>query len=70
MTKYHTVKTLRNKLNELINEGYEDYEVLITYDNGYGVTAAHTEVEPKIETSKAYGNHIIFAEDDKFVKGF
>ena len=70
MNKYHTVKTLRNKLNELIEKGYEDYNVCITYDNGHGITAAHNDVEPKIRTSRAYGNDVIFAEDDEFVRGF
>lgn len=70
MSNFHTVETLRNKLNELIEQGYEDYEVTITYDNGHGVTSAHKEVDPKIQTSSAYGNMVIFAEDDGFVKGF
>ena len=70
MNKYHTVKTLRNKLNELLERGYGDYEVCITYDNGYGFTSAHTDVEPKIITSRAYGDKVIFVEDDEFVRGF
>ena len=33
----HTVKSLRDKLNELIINGYENYPVAITYDNEHGV---------------------------------
>lgn len=59
----HTVKSLRDKLNELIVRGYENYEVNITYDNEHGITSADKQEEPKIRTSRAYGNKIIFKEE-------
>lgn len=59
----HTVKSLRDKLNELIINGYENYPVAITYDNEHGVTYADKQKEPTIKTSRAYGNRIIFKEE-------
>lgn len=59
----HTVKSLRDKLNELIVRGYENYEVMITYDNEHGTTSADKQKEPTISTSRAYGNKIIFKEE-------
>ena len=59
----HTVKTLKNKLDELIKQGYEDYEVIFTYDNGYGGTSSSQNKEPKIKSSLAYGNKVIFHEE-------
>lgn len=59
----HTVKSLRDKLNELIINGYENYPVAITYDNEHGITYADKHKEPKIKTSRAYGNKIIFKEE-------
>jgi len=59
----HTVKSLRDKLNELIINGYENYHVGITYDCDNGVTYADKHEEPKIRTSRAYGNKIIFKEE-------
>lgn len=59
----HTVKSLRDKLNELIVRGYENYSVAITYDNEHGVTYADKHKEPTISTSRAYGNRIIFKEE-------
>lgn len=59
----HTVKSLRDKLNELIINGYENYHVGITYDCDNGVTYADKHEEPEIKTSRAYGNKIIFKEE-------
>lgn len=59
----HTVKSLRDKLNELIVRGYENYEVNITYDNEHGTTSADKQEEPTISTSRAYGNKVIFKEE-------
>ena len=70
MVEYHTVETLRDKLNELINQGYADFEVGITYDNGYGGTYPARNVEPKIINEKYGSKRVIFAEDDEFVRGF
>ena len=59
----HTVKSLRDKLNELIINGYENYPVAITYDHEHGVTYADKHEEPEIRTSRAYGNKVIFKEE-------
>ena len=59
----HTVKSLRDKLNELIVRGYENYSVGITYDCDNGVTYADKHKEPTISTSRAYGDKVIFKEE-------
>lgn len=41
---YLTVESTRNLLNELVRNGYGDYELLIGYDSNYGYTAFADEI--------------------------
>lgn len=68
--KSHTVETLFNILNELIKQGYNDYEVRVTYDGGHGAVGIADGVNPHIKESLTMGEYVLFSEDDERVRGF